>query len=90
MLAHPNDSYGTSLLPITKVLSEQTQIIKETMLSYIDGVECFHPSHSAESTSQYVAFAKEHSLMMTGGSDCHQKPVIMGSVAVPDWVADQF
>jgi predicted metal-dependent phosphoesterase TrpH len=90
VLAHPNDSYGTSLLPITKFLHEQTQIIKATMLDYIDGVECFHPSHSAESTRHYVAFAKEHDLIMTGGSDCHQKPVIMGSVAVPNWVVNQF
>ncbi len=90
VIAHPNDSYGTSLSPITKDLSEQTQIIKRTMLDHIDGMECFHPSHSAESTSHYVAFAKEQGLLMTGGSDCHQKPVIMGSVAVPHWVADQF
>jgi hypothetical protein len=27
---------------------------------------------------------------MTGGSDCHQKPVIMGTVQVPDFVAQQF
>jgi predicted metal-dependent phosphoesterase TrpH len=90
VLAHPNDSYGTSLLPVTKDLSEQTQIIKDAMLPYIDGIECFHPSHTPESTNHYVAFAKENGLMMTGGSDCHQKPVIMGCVAVPDWVADQF
>ncbi len=90
VLAHPNDSYGTSLLPITPVLSGQTQIIKDAMLNFIDGVECFHPSHSMESTRHYVAFAKENALMMTGGSDCHQKPVIMGCIAVPDWVAAQF
>ena len=28
--------------------------------------------------------------MMTGGSDCHQKPIMMGTVQIPDWVADQF
>ncbi|MGD6806503.1 MAG: PHP domain-containing protein [Candidatus Bathyarchaeia archaeon] len=90
VLAHPNDATGTSLLPITKVPSEQTQIIKETMLPYIDGVECWHLSHTVQSTSHYVAFARENGLIMTGGSDCHQKPVIMGSVVVPEWVADQF
>jgi predicted metal-dependent phosphoesterase TrpH len=90
VLAHPNDPWGTSLLPITKNLVQQTQIIKETMLSYIDGVECWHPSHIPQSTNHYVAFAEENGLVMTGGSDCHQKPVIMGSIEVPDWVADQF
>jgi hypothetical protein len=27
---------------------------------------------------------------MTGGSDCHQKPIIMGTVKVPKFVAKQF
>src|SRR4030042_437477 len=38
----------------------------------------------------YVEFASRHKLVMTGGSDCHQKPIIMGTVEVPDWVAKQF
>lgn len=90
VLAHPTDQCGISLLPITKVLSEQTQIIQETMLTFIDGIECWHLSHTPESTSHYVAFAKHHGLLMTGGSDCHQKPIIMGTVDVPGWVAGQF
>jgi 3',5'-nucleoside bisphosphate phosphatase len=90
VLAHPNDACGVSLLPITKDYREQTQIIAESMLGCIDGVECWHLSHTPESTECYVAFAKEHGLMMTGGSDCHQKPIIMGSIAIPEWVKDQF
>jgi len=43
-----------------------------------------------ETTNHYVAFTKGNGLMMTGGSDCHQKPVLMGTVQVPAWVADQF
>jgi len=27
---------------------------------------------------------------MTGGSDCHQKPIVMGTVEIPEYVADQF
>jgi predicted metal-dependent phosphoesterase TrpH len=90
VLAHPTDQCGISLLPITKVLSEQTQIIQDTMLDFIDGIECWHLSHTPESTSRYVAFAKQHGLLMTGGSDCHQKPIIMGTVDIPSWVAEQF
>ncbi len=90
VLAHPTDQCGISLLPITKVLSEQTQIIQETMLNLIDGIECWHLSHTPESTNHYVAFAKQHGLIMTGGSDCHQKPIIMGTVDIPSWVAEQF
>jgi hypothetical protein len=90
VLAHPNDPHGTSLVVLTKSLVEQTGIIQEKMLPYIDGVECWHSRSTPETTHHYVAFAKEHGLMMTGGTDCHQKPIIMGTVQVPDWVANQF
>jgi len=90
VLAHPNDPHGTSLAALTESLDEQTSIIQEKMLPYIDGVECWHSRNTPETTNHYVAFAKEHALIMTGGSDCHQKPIIMGTVQVPDWVADQF
>jgi predicted metal-dependent phosphoesterase TrpH len=90
VLAHPNDPHGTSLGALTKVLPEQTQIIKEKMLPYIDGVECWHSRNTPETIDHYVAFAKSQGLMMTGGSDCHQKPILMGTVQIPDWIADQF
>lgn len=90
VLAHPNDPHGTSLVALTKSLSEQTQIVQEKMLPFIDGVECWHSRSTAETTSHYVAFAKEQGLIMTGGSDCHQKPIIMGTVQIPEWVASQF
>jgi predicted metal-dependent phosphoesterase TrpH len=90
VLAHPNDPHGTSLTSLTKVLSEQTAVIEEKMLPYIDGVECWHSRHTPETTNHYIAFAKQNSLLMTGGSDCHQKPIVMGTVQIPEWVADQF
>jgi 3',5'-nucleoside bisphosphate phosphatase len=90
VLAHPNDPHGTSLVALTKSLAEQTDIIQEKMLPQIDGVECWHSRNTPETTNHYVAFAKQHKLMMTGGSDCHQKPIVMGTVKIPDWVADQF
>jgi predicted metal-dependent phosphoesterase TrpH len=90
VLAHPNDPHGTSLVTLTKSLPEQTEIIEESMLSYLDGVECWHSRNDAQTTRHYVKFAKKHGLIMTGGSDCHQKPVVMGSVKIPKYVADQF
>ena len=90
VLAHPNDPHGTSLVTLTKALPEQTEIIKESMLAHIDGVECWHSRNDAQTTNHYVKFAKEHGLLMTGGSDCHQKPVIMGTVKIPAYVASQF
>jgi predicted metal-dependent phosphoesterase TrpH len=88
--AHPNDPNGTSLISLTTNLNEQTKIIKENMLEYIDGVECWHSRHTPETTSHYIDFCKKHNLLMTGGSDCHQKPILLGTVDVPEFVAGQF
>jgi len=90
VFAHPNDPHGTSLVNLTKSLHEQTEIIEESILRYIDGVECWHSRNDAQTTNHYVKFAKKHGLIMTGGSDCHQKPILMGTVKVPEYVAKQF
>jgi hypothetical protein len=89
-LAHPNDPHGTSLQAFTKLLPEQTGIIQDSMLSLIDGVECWHSRNDTATTQHYTNFAKERGLLMTGGSDCHQKPIMMGTVQIPDWIAKQF
>jgi predicted metal-dependent phosphoesterase TrpH len=90
ILAHPNDPHGTSLVNLTKSLPEQTEIIEKSILRYIDGVECWHIRDDSQTTNHYVKFAKKHGLIMTGGSDCHQKPILMGTVKIPDYVAKQF
>ena len=90
VLAHPNDPHGTSLVTLTKLLPEQTGIIEESMMAHIDGIECWHSRNDALTTRHYVKFAKEHGLIVTGGSDCHQKPIVMGTVKMPDYVAEQF
>jgi len=90
MLAHPNDPNGTSLVSITPDLDEQSGIIERYMLDYIDGIECWHSRHDAKTAEHYIEFAKKHNLLMTGGSDCHQKPLLLGTLDIPDRVADQF
>jgi len=88
--AHPNDPNGTSLASITPDLEKQVRIIEEYMLNYIDGIECWHSRHDAKTTAFYIEFAKKHGLVITGGSDCHQKPLLMGTLDIPDWIAEQF
>ena len=88
--AHPNDPNGTSLVSITPDLDEQTKIIEEYMLDCIDGVECWHSRNDGETTAHYIKFARKHGLLMTGGSDCHQKPLLLGTLDIPDYVAEQF
>jgi len=90
VLAHPNDPHGTSLVRLTESLQEQTEIIEESILRYIDGVECWHSRNDALTTNYYIKFAKKHGLIVTGGSDCHQKPILMGTVKVPEYVVEQF
>ena len=88
--AHPNDPNGTSLVAITQELEEQTKIIEKYMLQYIDGIECWHPRHDRRSVEYYVQFARKHNMVITGGSDCHQRPLILGTLDIPRWVAEQF
>jgi predicted metal-dependent phosphoesterase TrpH len=90
VLAHPNDPYGTSLVKFSKSLHKQTMIIKKHMLDYIDGIECWHSRNNLQTTNHYVTFSKRQNLIMTGGSDCHQNPIIMGTVKIPNFVAKQF
>jgi predicted metal-dependent phosphoesterase TrpH len=90
VLAHPNDPHGTSLVTLTKSLQEQTEIVEKAILKYIDGIECWHSRNDAPTTKHYIKFAKKYGLVMTGGSDCHQKPIIMGTMKIPKYVAEQF
>jgi predicted metal-dependent phosphoesterase TrpH len=88
--AHPSDPNGTSLAVLTPSVQEQHKIIKDRMLPWLDGIECWHARHTSETISAHLAFAKKEGLLVTGGSDCHQQPVIMGTLDIPAYVAEQF
>ena len=49
----------------------------------LDGLECFHSRHTPADCERYLSLARDHHLLITGGSDCHGyskgKPTI-GSV----------
>jgi len=90
ILAHPNHPRGTSLIKFTDNLAEQQKIIRKNMLEYIDGVECWHSEHDKKTTESYLSFAENQNLLVSGGSDCHQNPVIIGTVDIPSSIAEQF
>jgi len=90
ILAHPDDPRGTSLQKFTTSLNKQSEIIYELIINFIDGIECWHSRHSPEAIKFYFEFAKKNNLMVTGGSDCHQNPIIMGTLDIPDFVGRQF
>ncbi len=88
-LAHPSDPNGTSLKVISDDFKEQQKVI-EGMLEQIDGIECWHSRLTPAASRAYKSFADEHGLLVSGGSDCHQQPLLLGQVDVPAIVAEQF
>ncbi len=63
VLAHPNDPHGISLAALSKSLFEQTEIIQEKMLPYIDGVECWHSRNTTETTLPLRGVRKEKEII---------------------------
>lgn len=90
VLAHPSDPNGTSLVPLAASVEERHRIIRERMRPYLDGIECWHSRHDGDTARAHAAFARAEGLIMTGGSDCHQQPLRIGTVHVPGFVAAQF
>ena len=90
VFAHPNDPNGTSLVKLTSSLDEQTVIIEKAFLSYLNGIECWHSRHTPETATHYLEFTRKHDLLATGGTDCHQNPIIMGTVDVPEEHAEKI
>lgn len=58
----------------------------------LQGIECYYPDHTPEQTARYIALAKAHDLIVTGGSDFHGDGMHapLGSVAVPEEAAEQL
>lgn len=52
----------------------------------MEGIEAFHTEHDADTARRYEDFAREHGLLVTGGSDCHggiKGSMLMGRVTIP-------
>lgn len=73
VLAHPSTLRNDSL-------------VRELVKDGICGIEVYHSDHTASDSRKYEKMAKEHNLLVTGGSDCHghaKHKVLMGEVKVP-------
>jgi len=73
VLAHPGLNKADHLIPFL-------------VDAGIDGLECFHPKHSPAMAAHYTAIAKQHGLLITGGSDCHglnKGKATIGTVRLP-------
>lgn len=69
-------------------LYHNEDLLEELTALGLDGVEVWHPAHTPEQTKFLSAFAREHNLLMTGGSDFHgmysDVPRPLGSTGIPD------
>jgi predicted metal-dependent phosphoesterase TrpH len=67
-------------------LNRTDEIIPDLVAAGLDGIECFHTKHSTTMSERYLEIAEKHSLLVTGGSDCHgfskARPLI-GTVKLP-------
>ena len=68
-------------------LNRTDSIIPGLVDAGMDGIECFHSKHPPKTAEHYLQLAAKHSLLVTGGSDCHGmnkgKPLI-GSVKLAE------
>jgi predicted metal-dependent phosphoesterase TrpH len=66
-------------------------LMEELTAEGLDGVEAYHPSNDEQRRTQLLAYAADHGLLATGGSDFHgmytSKPRPLGSAGVPDEAA---
>ncbi len=49
------------------------EVVEELIFYGLEGLECYHPSHSSEQQQRYVTLASEKGLYRSGGSDFHHK-----------------
>ena len=56
----------------------------------LDGFECYHSGHSAESSRLLAHFCRRHKLFISGGSDCHGSFVPSRHLGVPEIDTDML
>ena len=82
-----HDAGGIAVLAHPPVYDSEDALEELTALG-LDGVEVWHPRHTDEQARRYAEYARDHGLLMTGGSDFHgmytasARP--MGSTSAPD------
>ena len=80
-LAHPNGQHQ-SLRQFSLSLKAQLKVIDE-LLPVLDGIECYYPDHSVTEARAFASYAERKNKMISGGSDCHQNPIRLGTIVIP-------
>lgn len=83
-----HDAGGVAVLAHPGV--ERVADVQTLVRAGLDGIEAYHPAHDPGTTAKYVAFARRHDLVATGGSDFHAPGgrVDLGDRGVPPDVLD--
>lgn len=62
-------------------------IIPSLIEAGLEGLECYYPEHTPRQTEQYIAIARRHGLVVTGGTDFHgpgsTHKTELGALSVP-------
>lgn len=80
---------GISVIAHPGLLKEPIAIIEYLIDLGVDGIEVYHSEHSLKESMQYLEIAKNHNLLITGGSDFHYPPQNnghngdLGSIKIP-------
>ncbi len=73
---------------------DMLEMLDQLKAEGLDGLEVFHPSHSAEAVLHLTELARTHDLLATGGSDCHgpfgEHESMMGTVRLPEGTLERL
>ncbi len=71
--SYPGESLYREVLPDIEVVEMLMPEFLDEELLGLDGLEVYYPGHVAEHRDLVARWAEKHGLIMTGGSDCHDR-----------------
>lgn len=89
-LDHIKDAGGLSFVAHPGV-NVPRYVIEHLLSLGMDGIEVYHPQHSETQRNLYLEMAKEHGVLISGGSDCHGArfgDTVIGKGNIPYTIVD--
>ncbi|HID53769.1 MAG TPA: PHP domain-containing protein [Anaerolineae bacterium] len=71
--SYPGESLYNEVLPPIEIVDRLMPEFLDDDLLGLDGLEVHYPGHVAEHEALMAAWAQRYGLMITGGSDCHDR-----------------
>ena len=74
-------------------LLKSERIPAELLDQGLDGIEVYHTKHNSRLSNRYLKWAEEHSILSTGGSDCHgngHHEPILGNIGIEGPLLEKF